>query len=96
MLLKPVTLAFHWYKKYVILMLRVICSLVMTTRTSWYPLSFRNDMKGNLISLSCDSYGYQNIAEYEELCHSLNDGVVLVEQQMEVGDQFHVCNSLMS
>lgn len=61
----------------------------MTTQTSWYPLSFSNK-KGKLIELDCDSYGYQTFAYYTDLCHSLSDGMAVIEQEFEIGDEIVV------
>ena len=62
----------------------------MTMETSWYPVSFHSGLKGKLIKLGWDSYGYQTVAEYEELCYSLSDGMAVVEQPLEIGDVFKV------
>ena len=66
----------------------------MTTHTSWYPLSFSND-KGKLVELECDFYGYQTMAGYKDLCHSLSDGVAIVEQEFEIGDAISVSSCLL-
>ncbi|CAK8697099.1 unnamed protein product [Clavelina lepadiformis] len=63
---------------------------VMTTCTSWFPLSFHDKEKGKLVQLSCDFYGYQSMAEYTELCRSLEDGMAVLEQPIEVGDCIRV------
>ena len=62
----------------------------MTTQTSWFPTSFNSEMKGNLVKLETDSYGYQNVAEYKELCYSLCDGMAVIEQPIEIGDIYKV------
>ena len=66
----------------------------MTMETAWYPISFNDSPKGKLTNFGCDSYGYQTVAEYKELCHSLNDGMVVVEQSFEIGDIFKVSKFL--
>ena len=62
----------------------------MTTETNWFPLSFHNEICGKQIRLHNDLYGYQSIAEYTEVCHSLNDGLVAVEQALNIGDRVTV------
>lgn len=65
----------------------------MTPSSDWFPLSFHGEIRGRLVRLESDMYGYQSIAEYSELCTSLDDGMVLIEQPIDVGDCFKVSSN---
>lgn len=63
---------------------------VMTPTTQWFPLSFHGEVRGELVTLQSDMYGYQSFAEYGELCKTLNGGMAVVEQSITVGDSIDV------